>query len=357
MDIRRSEITVADYCTMVDRKEVRVNRDYQRSDQVWPRPAQSFLIETILTDFPVPKLFLHQKTDLRTRRTLKDIVDGQQRTRAIHDYFADKYRLSSNVALGEARGRRFSQLPEDLQEKFAGYALQFDLFVGATDEEVREVFRRMNSFTVPLNPEEQRHAGYQGAFKWFMRALSSDYGEVFRAAGTFSQKALVRMQDQKLLTEVCGAYFVGIATTNKRTLNNVYRDHDRDADFPESERAELDRQLRVALDQFVEWEDLYETPLAKPHQLYSLVLAIMHLQHEVRTLRACFDVREMEVADEDVQLVNLSRLAEMVELDDEQAAGDWRWFRKASSEKTNVGAQRRTRFQWFCRALTDDLPE
>jgi len=38
--------------------------------------------------------------------------------------------------------------------------------VAATPAEVREVFRRINSYTVPLNSEEQRHATYQGPFKF-----------------------------------------------------------------------------------------------------------------------------------------------------------------------------------------------
>ena len=82
MEIRAPEYTVADYCEMLDRKEVRVNREYQRSDEVWPRTAQSFLVETILLNFPVPKLFLHQQADPRTGRPIKEIVDGQQRTKA-----------------------------------------------------------------------------------------------------------------------------------------------------------------------------------------------------------------------------------------------------------------------------------
>jgi uncharacterized protein with ParB-like and HNH nuclease domain len=149
MEIRTPQYTVVDYCEMYERKEVRVNRQYQRSDLVWPRTAQSFLIETILLNFPIPKLFLHQQTDLRTRRPVKEIVDGQQRTRAIVDYFNDEYRLTSNVSLEAAKGKRFSELSEELQNQFRDYGLQFDLFVGATDEDVREVFLRMNSFGPP----------------------------------------------------------------------------------------------------------------------------------------------------------------------------------------------------------------
>lgn len=68
--------TVSDYCASLHRKEVRVNRDYQRSDKVWPPAAQSFLIETILLGYPLPKLSLHQITDIKTRRSVREIIDG-----------------------------------------------------------------------------------------------------------------------------------------------------------------------------------------------------------------------------------------------------------------------------------------
>ncbi len=355
MEIRSPEYTVADYCDMYERKEIRVNRQYQRSDEVWPRTAQSFLIETILLNFPVPKLFLHQVTDLRTRRPIKEIVDGQQRTRAIVDYYNDGYRLTNNVTLEDAMGRRYSELPEELQAQFRDYGLQFDLFVGATEEDVREVFRRMNSFTVPLNPEEQRHAEFQGEFKWFMRHLSTEYAEAFRLAGVFTQKSLVRMQDQKLLTEICSAYFDGIRTTNKRSLDSVYRSHDKVEGFPEADQIDLGRRLRHALDAFFAWRDLYDTPLSRPHQAYSLILALMHMQEGIDALDRIYPSEGVSIANSNVVIVNLTRLAEVLEGDGE-AAGDLRPFVLASSERTNVGTQRAARLQWFCRALADDLP-
>jgi hypothetical protein len=355
LDIRNYQYTVLDYCEMYERHDVRVNRDYQRSDEVWPRTAQSFLVETILLDFPVPKLFIHQVTDLRTNRTVKEIVDGQQRTRAVVDFYHDEYRLTNNVTLDEAAGRKYSELPGDLQERFKNYGLNFDLFVGSTDEEVREVFRRMNSFTVPLNPEEQRHAEFQGEFKWFMRKLSTEYAEAFRAAGVFGQKALVRMQDQKLLTEISAAYFSGIRTTNKRSLDAVYRNHDRLDTFPDDQREELGTKLRLGLDSFFDLHDLFDTPLAKPHQAYALILALIHLQGGVPSLRDVYPEGTV-MTSEDRRIVNLTRLAEALEEDPEQA-GALRPFVDASAGGgTNVAARRQTRFVWYCRALADQLP-
>lgn len=354
MDTDTTTITVADYCHMFERREVRVNRDYQRHDQVWPRTAQSFLIETILLGLPIPKLSLHQRTDPRTRRTVKEVVDGQQRTRAIYDFFEDQFRLTSNVVLEDARGRSYETLPEDLQQRFLDYALDFDLFTQASEAEVREVFRRMNSFTVPLNAEEQRHATFQGEFKWFMRRLTGDYGDEFIEAGVFSSKAIVRMRDAKLLTEVSSAYFDGISTTNKARLDRVYRSHDKEADFPEE--PDLGERLRAGLDLLFSWEDLAETPLMKPYQVYSLLLAVMHLQDPIDALAEEDLPADPELEDEATILVNLTRLSDAL---DDEVEGDHPLapFVSASSERTNVGSQRSARFQWFCRALADDLPE
>ena len=169
MNIRPNSITftVADYCNAHKRQEVLVDRKYQRNSRVWPQRAQSYLIETILRGFPMPKLALHQKTDLTSRKSLKYVVDGQQRTNAIVDFFNGDLTLSRSLELEEARGRTLDSLSQELQETFLSYPLQFDQFEAADEDVVREYFRRINSFTTPLNPEERRHANFQGNMKWF----------------------------------------------------------------------------------------------------------------------------------------------------------------------------------------------
>jgi hypothetical protein len=92
--IQPTNMTIAEYCGAMERKDIIVNKTYQRSDKVWPDSARSFLIESVLLGYPVPKIYLHSKTDLKTRRTIKEIVDGQQRSRAIFDFFNDNFNLS-----------------------------------------------------------------------------------------------------------------------------------------------------------------------------------------------------------------------------------------------------------------------
>jgi Protein of unknown function DUF262 len=357
MDIQSSTINIADYGAMYDRREIKVNSSYQRSDQVWPKPAQTFLIETILLGYPIPKLFLHQKTDIKARKSYKDVVDGQQRTKAIISFYRDEYALGRNMDdAPEAAGKTYSELPEELQGKFLGYGLNFDIFVEASDEEVREVFRRMNSFTVPLNPEERRHAINQGPFKWFVRKLAADYDTAFIGAGTFNQKQIVRMLDTKLITEIATAYFDGIATTNKTILDNTYKQRDTGEEF--GGQAELDRRFRAGLDVVLGYSDLYKTDLlSRAYVVYSFALAVMHVMEPIQSLQKHFKVsKSTELVDHGQQVVNLSMLASALE-NDNRRQGAHRAFVVASSEKTNVASQRIERFQWLCRAFTEPFPD
>ena len=80
----------------------------------------------------------------------------------------------------------------------------------STPADIREVFRRINSYNVPLNPEEQRHASYQGLFKWFIHRLTRRFDKHFVEMGMLSSKQIVRMGDAKILTELCHSFLKGI---------------------------------------------------------------------------------------------------------------------------------------------------
>lgn len=171
MEIVQTTFTVADYCERLKKNDIIVNWKYQRSSKVWPSQAQSFLIESILLGFPVPALYLFQKTDRISRRTVREIIDGQQRTVAVRAFYDGDLRLSKTLEFEEAAGRTYFELDHRLQERFLSYGLDVSLFVNTEEEEVREVFRRINSYEVPLNAEEQRHAQWQGEFKWLIYHL------------------------------------------------------------------------------------------------------------------------------------------------------------------------------------------
>ena len=269
MQVTSSTFTIAEYCQQMREKSIVVNHDYQRSDKVWPPAARSYLIETILLGFPIPKLSLYQTTDLKTKKTKKEIVDGQQRSQVISDFLEGTFRLTGKGPFG---GKLFSQLEEPQQQRFVDYALTVDVFVGATSNEIRQVFRRMNSYTVPLNAQEKRHATHQGELKWFIVDAVEKYSETLKKLGVFGERQLSRMADAALFSDVVFTLSQGIKSAAEKPLDNFYRDNERE--FVDG--IELRQRLTNAMDIIVTWTDIHNSALMKSYNFYSLLLAISH---------------------------------------------------------------------------------
>jgi hypothetical protein len=344
MHITPTTYTIVDYCQALARNEIVVNRDYQRSEKVWPSAARSFLIETILLGYPIPKLYLYQVTDLKSRKTVKHIVDGQQRSYTILDFYQNKFDLSRTSELEDLKGKSFEELPDEYKQKFIDYALSVDLFVSATYEEIREVFRRINSYTVPLNPEEKRHSQWQGDFKWFIYRLSKKYDQSLINMGVFKDRQLVRMSDAKLFSEITHALLHGITTTTAPNLDKLYRDYDED--FPHSK--EIENRISSAIGVILKWPDTHNTALMKPHMFYALVLAVTHLSKPLDTLMDKYRPKEKKPSENAV--VNLTILAEALE-GPEAAPQKFKEFIFASTRTTNDAKRRTAIFKWLCRAI------
>lgn len=90
-------MSVGDYCSALEEGSITVNTDYQRNSGLWSAIARSFFIESIILQYPIPKLFLYANIDLASRKTIKEIVDGQQRSQALSMFYNGKMRLSTKL--------------------------------------------------------------------------------------------------------------------------------------------------------------------------------------------------------------------------------------------------------------------
>jgi hypothetical protein len=218
-----SPMSVGDYCKALNDKLINVNDEYQRNAGIWASYARSFFIESILLQYPIPKIFLYSKVDLKTRSTIKEIVDGQQRSHTLQNFYNRKFKLSSKIETEELRGKNYNQLSEDYQSMFISYSLPIDEFRGVQPREIQESFRRMNSSNVPLNDEEQRNARFQGPFKWFIQRLGNKFSEPLRAAGVLSRRDIIRMGDNRLYSEIVHTLFYGFVTTKSSQMDALYK--------------------------------------------------------------------------------------------------------------------------------------
>jgi hypothetical protein len=335
---------VGDYCTAITEGKIVVNTEYQRSPKIWRGEARSFFIESIILGYPIPKIFLNSILTLKTRQTVKEIVDGQQRSMALRDFYNGKLRLSKNIETDELKGKNYNSLPDEHKEAFLSYSLPIDQFLGSDDTAVREAFRRMNSNNVPLNEEEKRHARYQGPFKWFVSGVASKFKDILLSSGVLSRRDFIRMGDYKLITDITFALINGIHTTKSRDLDHLYARYDK-----EFEDEEVWNSIVVsAIHSVLSRTELHKTDLFKAHIFYSLVLAQASLQADIGGLNEA-NARGRLQASADIDEVLFDDLLEILDGSDAHATHP---FAKACAEKTNVREPREVRLAYLRSVLT-----
>src|SRR4051794_26478719 len=98
---------ISDFLEWHKENKLVLNPTFQRGS-VWPPAARSYLIDTILRELPMPKIYFRTTVDLLTKRTVREVVDGQQRLRAIIEFAGDKFVLSKVAK--EFQGKKYSTL-------------------------------------------------------------------------------------------------------------------------------------------------------------------------------------------------------------------------------------------------------
>lgn len=105
---------------------------------VWDMKRKSLLIESMLLGYPVPPFYAK-----RDESKVFDMLDGKQRSEAICGYFNNAYALEG--VCEEYEGKYFSDLSEEDRDELISYSLTVYYFEEITDEEVNEMFYRLNN--------------------------------------------------------------------------------------------------------------------------------------------------------------------------------------------------------------------
>ena len=217
------QFRIHDFLAWSANKELTLNPFFQRRS-VWEPQARVLLIDTVLRKMPVPKIFMRTQIDSKTRRSFREVVDGQQRLRAIIDFANDELTLTRRA--GEFAGYRYSTLPEDLQQQFLSYPIAVDQLLNATDTDVLDVFARLNSYTVSLVAAEKRHAKYQGDFKWAIHNAARDWKVLWEEFGIVTGRDRLRMGDDSLMAEMFGIVMNGVRDGGAAQIDRLYSEND-----------------------------------------------------------------------------------------------------------------------------------
>ena len=81
--------TISDIYKISQSNEFDFKPKYQRKS-MWNDEQKSFLIDSIIKNYPIPPIFLHRKIDADTGKQTFDVVDGKQRLTAIISFIQGK---------------------------------------------------------------------------------------------------------------------------------------------------------------------------------------------------------------------------------------------------------------------------
>lgn len=115
---------------------------------VWDISRKSLLIHSMIEGYPIPPFYFARRNDGKY-----DALDGQQRSLAIKGYLDGEFLLSEDTPpVTDENGYPvtvarlgFAELPEWIQDNIKDYSLTIYYFEDITEEEIAELFFRINN--------------------------------------------------------------------------------------------------------------------------------------------------------------------------------------------------------------------
>lgn len=198
-------------------EKIIVNRRYQRK-LVWTMEEKQKLIQSVIDKYPIPAVILHETSDGKY-----EVIDGLQRLHTVMsfveqefhtlngEYFAVEHftRASARASNGgfQMKDKQTENfLSQDSVGEFVAYEMSVLEISNASEDEIDEIFRRINTYGHQLSNQERRQAGVQGEFPDFVREVADTI-------------RLGEVSSQKILLNNMSDISIGTSTKTQKSIN------------------------------------------------------------------------------------------------------------------------------------------
>ncbi len=245
-----------------------VNRKYQRK-LVWSLSEKQSLVDSIMKDYPIPLILLAE--DVSTN--CYEIMDGMQRLNAVFAFIENHFSIggryfdteefsrakqlaSEQVFRVVEKGTSDFLTPGEVAD-FLDYQLAVTVFPAGEEEQITDVFGRINSGGRRLSLQERRQAGRVDDFATLVRKLASEIRgdtsrdtlplsempeisiDTFRADMGYELKAedifwckqgvmwtrqLRESEDEEIISDICASIVLGNPIARSKDLLDAFYD-------------------------------------------------------------------------------------------------------------------------------------
>jgi len=348
--------TISDFIEWSRKGQLKLDPDFQRGS-VWTPAARVFLIDTILNDLPIPQVYFRTKVDAATQTTVREVVDGQQRLRAILDFALGKLRLTSKAP--KHRGKLYDNLTIEDKELFLNYKVPVVQLLNASNADVLEVFARLNSYSVKVTPAELRHAEYSEPVKWAIYNAAREWPQLWNEYKVVSVRDSVRLKNTSTMAELFIVLDNGFGDGGEPSITKYYKaKKTKDDDYFAPLRQKIDEIIGEIIANTA--DDLKETTFFDAPNFLALFAAIAYLKGyspHSRTTDAVVAFKGQGVNWER-GLANLSEIAREFDGYDPESDEEspYASFIAATKSTTHRIPSRKTRFEQIVRAIAANDP-
>jgi hypothetical protein len=215
-----------------EKDRINVEPWYQRRGEVWTLEKRQLLIDSILNDYDIPKLYFHILNASQKQESGDydyAIIDGRQRLEAIWSFTDDGFPLSDDfIYLPDSKIEASKMAYTELSSAYPKLKVRFDSFtlpivcVETDDIDlIEDMFSRLNE-AVPLNAAEKRNA-IGGPMAECIRSISEHHFFSSRVRFADNRYQHREVAGRLLFIEYALLHYSRIIDTKKPYLDDMVR--------------------------------------------------------------------------------------------------------------------------------------
>lgn len=193
INITMKPLTLDALLKRIKNQEIEFDSSFQRKAGLWNKSQKSQLIESIFLRIPLPAFYFDASDEDKWL-----IIDGLQRVTTLKEFVVEKtLKLKDMEFFPELNGCGYDKLPRTFQRRIDETVINIYLVNHSTPENVKfNIFKRINTGGLALEPQEIRNALFQGKATQFLQECSQM--ECFITATSGSVKS-ERMLDREFV--------------------------------------------------------------------------------------------------------------------------------------------------------------